>query len=82
MNNAVSAFSTRTEDAIEFALFAGTEEAIQRQVGEEFRHAPARADIYEQLEGDPVFEVLAEVMLVARRARAGHRLGARRPAAS
>jgi multiple sugar transport system substrate-binding protein len=62
VNNAVSAFSTRTEDAIEFALFAGTEQAIQRQVGEEFRHAPARADIYEQLAGDPVFEVLAEVM--------------------
>jgi multiple sugar transport system substrate-binding protein len=61
LNNAVSAFSTRKEAAREFALFL-TGEDVQRRLGEQYRHAPARADVYEQLQGDPVFDVLAEVM--------------------
>ena len=65
VNNAISAFSRYPEHARDFVLFLIDEER-QRRVGEEFRHAPARADTYDQLAEDPVFEVLAEVMPAAR----------------
>lgn len=66
LNNAVSAFSNHPEDAADFALWAATDADLQRRIGEEFRHASARADIYEELADDPVFEVLAEVMPASR----------------
>jgi multiple sugar transport system substrate-binding protein len=62
LNSAVSAFSSRKEAAMDFAIWAATDQDVQRRVGEEFRHAPARADIYAEREDDPVFEVLAQVM--------------------
>lgn len=65
VNNAISAFSRYPDDARDFVLFVIDHER-QRRVGEEYRHAPARADVYDTLADDPVFQVLAEVMPASR----------------
>lgn len=62
VNNAVSAFSEHKEDALAFALFAATDADAQLEVAEEHAQVPVLSTVYDQLEDDPVFRVLADVV--------------------
>jgi multiple sugar transport system substrate-binding protein len=64
LNNAVSVFSDHRESAVEFALFAATDEDVQRALADEAL-PPAMAAIYDELADDPVFALLNEVLPTA-----------------
>lgn len=66
LNLAVSAFSENKEAAREFILFAATDPDVQLEVSSEFAQVPVLSSTFDQLEGDPVFEVLADVVPHAR----------------
>lgn len=64
-NLAVSAFSNNTEAAKEFIQFAATDRDVQIALGER-AILPTRADVYEDLADDRIFEVLGDVLPYSR----------------
>lgn len=65
-NNSVSAFSNNKEAATEFVLWLSTDEEVQRTLAEVGSVPPTRADIYDDLSGDPAMEMLGGVLEEAR----------------
>lgn len=66
LNLAVSAFSEHKQAARDFVRFAATDPAVQYEVSSEFSQVPVLTSTFDRLTGDPVFEVLAEVVPHAR----------------
>jgi multiple sugar transport system substrate-binding protein len=64
-NNGVSAFSDRKEDAKDFVVWAATDPEVQTLLGQRSL-PPVRADVYEQLQDDPVMALLGRVLPEAR----------------
>jgi multiple sugar transport system substrate-binding protein len=64
-NNAVSAFSSNVDAAIDFVVWASTNEEVQTMLAEDSL-PPTLASVYDDLQDDPVMALLGEVLADAK----------------